>query len=282
MKERTIGVNTLRELYHPTKVRLQGRMAYPLHTHTFGEIFWVDRGACLHRVNNQEFHLKTGDCVLIRPTDCHSLHSLPDQGEFWVVNIAFQWRLYQSIQLNYFSKDAMLYGEDRTVPLVFSLNKHQWKWVNEAFLGLIKRSRCAFYFDQFLMRMLEEAGNLPEKKTLLGDSAPAWLCQAWLRFQNPEHLRTGVRGFCRLCGRSPEHVSREFKRHTGQTVIQSINHLRLQQASALLSGTRMEIIDVALECGFENLSHFYKQFRGYFKSTPAAYRRHVQRDFYAV
>jgi AraC family transcriptional regulator, dual regulator of chb operon len=60
---------------------------------------------------------------------------------------------------------------------------------------------------------------------------------------------------------SAAHVSRTFKSLVGQTPTGHINQRRLDQASMLLNKTKAEIVDIALDCGFENLSCFYRRFK---------------------
>ena len=48
---------------------------------------------------------------------------------------------------------------------------------------------------------------------------------------------------------------------------------RLLRAANLLKSTGFSIADVALEAGFENLSHFHRCFRGAYGVTPLLYRK---------
>lgn len=47
--------------------------------------------------------------------------------------------------------------------------------------------------------------------------------------------------------------------------------LKLQKAEALLSGTNDKIIDIALECGFDNISYFNRTFKKQYGMSPSEY-----------
>ena len=47
--------------------------------------------------------------------------------------------------------------------------------------------------------------------------------------------------------------------------------LKLQKAEALLSGTNDKIIDIALECGFDNISYFNRAFKKQYGMSPSEY-----------
>ena len=73
-------------------------------------------------------------------------------------------------------------------------------------------------------------------------------------------------------GLSPYHFLRTFQRLTGVTPHQYVLRARLRQAALRLVASRDKIVDVALDCGFGDLSNFNRAFRAEFKLSPRAYR----------
>ncbi len=76
-----------------------------------------------------------------------------------------------------------------------------------------------------------------------------------------------------MTGKSREHVCRLFKEYTDTTLNVYLNDLRIEHACAMLTTTYSDIIEIALESGFENLSTFYHLFRKVKGITPAKYRK---------
>lgn len=67
--------------------------------------------------------------------------------------------------------------------------------------------------------------------------------------------------------------SRFFKTRTGKTLPQYVNELRVGRAFSRLAETDDKISDIALDCGFTNLSGFNRQFQRIARMTPKEYRR---------
>jgi len=73
-------------------------------------------------------------------------------------------------------------------------------------------------------------------------------------------------------GLSPYHFLRTFEDLTGATPHQYVMRTRLRQAAARLLAEPAKIIDVALGCGFGDVSNFNRAFRAEFGVSPRAYR----------
>jgi AraC-like DNA-binding protein len=67
--------------------------------------------------------------------------------------------------------------------------------------------------------------------------------------------------------------SRFFRKHTGKTFPGFRNELRVGRACALLMERDLNITEVALRCGFMNLSNFNRQFRKLKRMNPHEFRR---------
>ena len=64
-----------------------------------------------------------------------------------------------------------------------------------------------------------------------------------------------------------------FKTTIGVTPIQYVRQVRIQKAVDLLLNTRLTITDVAMRCGFQEMSYFSKIFRQTHGVTPREFRR---------
>ena len=94
--------------------------------------------------------------------------------------------------------------------------------------------------------------------------------------QHPDgHLTLG--SLARGAGLSPYHFLRTFERLTGLTPHQYIRRARLRAAAARLQDTRRtppaKVLDIALDCGFEDVSNFNRAFRAEFGVSPRVYRK---------
>jgi AraC-like DNA-binding protein len=68
-------------------------------------------------------------------------------------------------------------------------------------------------------------------------------------------------------------LCRFFKMNTGLTVFEYLNQIKIEFACKLLMDNDLSVMEVCLDSGFNNLSHFNKQFRKTTGVTPSEYRK---------
>ena len=71
----------------------------------------------------------------------------------------------------------------------------------------------------------------------------------------------------------PVYLERQFKKHTGVSMLSHINTLRVERAKQLILNTALPLIDVGAECGFNTRQNFYETFKKYEGCSPSDYRR---------
>lgn len=76
----------------------------------------------------------------------------------------------------------------------------------------------------------------------------------------------------REAGLSRFHLLRLFKKTYGETPFARLTRLRMERASHLLSRGDESVTQIALECGYDNASHFATAFRRSIGVPPTAYR----------
>lgn len=69
---------------------------------------------------------------------------------------------------------------------------------------------------------------------------------------------------------------RYFKKITGKTFTQFVNEYRLVHSAKLLHEKQISITDVCFESGFNNFSHFNKQFKRFTGKSPSEYRNELK------
>lgn len=75
----------------------------------------------------------------------------------------------------------------------------------------------------------------------------------------------------KLAGMSAKYFCRFFYEMTHRTPMDYLNFYRIERACLKLVSTNLTITEVALECGFNDLSYFIKTFKKYKSITPKQY-----------
>lgn len=70
-------------------------------------------------------------------------------------------------------------------------------------------------------------------------------------------------------------LCRYFKSQMGLTIFEYLNQIKIDFACKLLMNRQLNIVDIALDSGFNNLSYFNKQFKTLTKMTPLEYRKNL-------
>ena len=154
--------------------------------------------------------------------------------------------------------------------MILTLSLHQQGWIQAATRKLSAAPQKRLEIDRFLLDLTETLQDAPV--TGGAQHLTDWLQRACEMIDDPQYFAQGAKGFTLLANRSKEHVARELKKCLGKTPTEIVNQARMRYAADKLCHSSIPIIDIAMDCGFESLSHFYKIFRVAYGITPRQYR----------
>lgn len=244
------------------------------HEHDFYEIFVVTGGRVLHEFGGRAESLPAGSARFIRPRDAHRF-DLADGEPYDFVNIPFTPAAFRAAI-------AYLDAAARAEALCALENPPEATLDAEALAAFARDVRaCAEAHDRdrvlraLLARLLVELFFRREEAP--SPALPAWLDALLRELRYPANLRRGLAGLKESAGLSPAYLSRAFRKYLGVTPTAHVNRLRIDYAKYLLKYTNRPVLDIAMECGFENLSHFYHLFARAESDAPAAFRRSFRR-----
>jgi AraC family cel operon transcriptional repressor len=102
---------------------------------------------------------------------------------------------------------------------------------------------------------------------------PDWLSTAVSEMKKKENFVQGMPALKDISEKSHEYLCRSFKKYLHMTPTDFINEQRLNYVTNMLIHSDIEILDICLDAGFDNLSHFYHLFNKKYHATPLAYRK---------
>lgn len=262
-----------------TSGRLCGPDAFPLHRHDFPEVFWVTHGSGTHRINGEERPLHAGVLVLMRPADAHGFSS--DSAGILVENVAIRPGVLDGVRRRYFLNDDKFWNRpDARVPEHYELVPDQLQQMKAAFQQLSFGPQQSFHAGRFLMNLLHlvhfEPSSVDARRRAAHPGLPDWLANALAIWPEARHFADGTAALARLAGRSPEHVARVMRACTGRTPTEWLNEERMNHAAKQLEVTDRKVLDIAMDCGFDSLGHFYSVFQREHGCPPRAYRMRFQ------
>ena len=246
---------------------------FNLHRHEFYEFFLMLDGNAYHLINGKKTRLTKGSLVLIRPDDTHDYIGINGK-PFSFLNISFSRDTAQ--QIFDFLGDGFN-GRQLTsspMPPEVMLNGYELKRFNNRFDSIkaidpqntaeLKTAMRSFLFNTFTryFSSVEQAH----------ESMPLWLEQMCDKIKRDGNFALGSEYFFSLSDKSREHISRTLKKHSGMTVSEYINSLRLNFIANMLRNSNYSISQIIFDSGFNNISWASECFKLKYGMTMREYR----------
>ena len=256
------------------------------HRHSFFEMFYVMEGRCTHQVQDSRCLLHEGDLCFIRPQVTHAI-DVSDESiiiDVLIRKSTFRHYFYSILQGDNLLADffmSTLYGTQGLDYLIFhtgenrELHSFMQRLCAEAF------ERQAYYSTQvnaimtliFVQLLRHHMGTCELPRSQEQTSRTAIRIAQYLQ-ANAAGATLG--GMAADFHYSPEYTSRLIKQVTGQTFIQLLTRIRLENAEQLLRDTAIPVTDIAAAVGYESAEHFIRTFRKHTGETPNGYRQRKQ------
>ena len=249
----------------------------------FFELVTVASGRGVHQVGNQAHEISAGSVFLIQP---HQVHCYTEYNNLLIYNLIFSKRF-----VRLFLPDLnRLPGYQ----LLFNLSAH------EAARSAADGIRIQEEFFPEVLHLLERMDKLnssvqPGDKTmLLSLFANVMLLLArhahWAgpsrQFACMEQLagllseleknfagQWSLERMAKVCNMSVSSFRQSFRKLTGLPPLEYLLQLRLNKAARALECSVDPLTKVALQCGFNDVNYFSRQFKKHFNILPARYRK---------
>ena len=100
-----------------------------------------------------------------------------------------------------------------------------------------------------------------------------WLALAMQQYADQNYLQNPMlKQLSAIYNKNEKYIGRLFQKEIGMPFRKYCLELRLQKAAALLESTSNKVIDVAIECGFDNISYFNRAFKAHLGVSPTEYK----------
>ena len=241
-----------------------GEHAFKKHVHETYSIGVMEHGRTTFVLEGDTFVAEAGHMVVMNPLAVHSCN--PDPG------VDMTYRMFY-VGAEWLEEAAAVPGLDGPprfgVPVLDDpeLADH-WRGLHEAVKEgadrLEKQSLLLVGLDMLLDRHLFRGGARP-------DPAPEGVARARSHLHLHPTDKVGLDELAELAGLSRCHLLRVFQQTVGLPPHAYQTQLRVELAKKLLA-QGMPLIDVALEAGFVDQSHFTRRFRAFTGATPRQYQ----------
>ncbi len=260
-------------------------MDYPWHYHPEYEIIFVEKSYGLRLMGNHVGNFSDGDLVFI---SANLPHVWKNDRDFYQGNED----LFVDVYVIHFLEDDLTKGffdlpELAKIKKLF-LSGQQGLWIKgedeiKKISGLIKAVYNASGLDRLILflKTLDALAHAKSYQLLssVGYAEPATtedterLNKIMNFTMERYHQKINLHEVADLVNLTKPSFCRYFKSRTHKTYSQFLNEIRIANACKLLVSKNRRISEICYETGYNNISHFNKQFKRITKLTALEYRK---------
>ncbi len=246
-----------------------------LHWHSEIEMLYVKNGAISVTVEERKYVLNRGDIIFIEPEKIHTVNP-------FILPLEYDAAVFSASALSLNSEH--FFGRDIIMPLVNggsefsgiidSSFKDYEKLLNQAEILLNKESSKAAFFAALIgiISIIYDGGYIKKSSGQISKySHDIKKCLEYISENYSRKIKLSE--LSDLIHVSKNYFCGYFKKFTGITPFEQINETRVKKAAALLSDSDLTVSEIAVKCGFENLSYFTRKFKSIIGCTPIDYRK---------
>ncbi len=260
-----------------------------MHTHEFIEIAYVQSGHGWHVLGETVTRCAPGSIYVIDHREAHMFMS-DDSSPLTIYNLIFcsgflgihpsdgqnlsnihHHFLLKAFRYSNLTHSAFVKFEKEEVPVISGLFERmmdEYARHESGFEELIRAwtLELLVYIFRKLNRSETDFTSLPQNKSDSFECVYQYI---------QEHYTESIslKNLAQLAYLSPKYFSRLFKIHSGCTVTEYTQKLRIDRACELLSGTAFPIVQIAEQTGYSDVKYFNKVFRRLMNVSPTEYRR---------
>ena len=253
---------------------------FPPHTHDYIEVVYMCKGCTEHIINGNVVILNEGELLFL---GANAVQEIKCAGENDIaVNFV--------ILPQFFDKVLTMLGEEETPLKNFVINSLSKKNGENSYLhfkvadiltvqnlvenlifNLISDKRGKRNVNQTTMGLLLiELINNTDRLSLQQPTDNILL--EVFRYIEENYSRGSLGELAKILHYDLYWLSREIKRLTGKTFTELTQEKRLSQAAFLLKTTKINVADISVAVGYENISYFHRLFSAKFGLSPRKYR----------
>ncbi len=261
-----------------------------IHSHPYIELMYVQSGSFtfLHYNENAEvpitqYQIIAGQFVLLNSYTKHKILFEKNQSAY-IYNIEFNPR-----------KDFNPFGINDIIRCSFHdiFNRTEFRKISEdknGFSIINDTQNVGIVFKDLLLHITNGINSLEDSCSLLlyeislfneiakcmktentGTSGYIRKAKNYIikNYQRPLNIDEIAAAVCK----SKSYLQRQYKKQVGETILETLNKLRIKKAASLIDNTNMPIMQIATDVGFSNKNHLNYEFKKIYGFSPSEYKK---------
>lgn len=263
------------EIVVQTPAKVSEEQLYPWHIHNAVEFLHCIEGDMNIYLPNEEYHISSGDIILINSRVPHKTFTKKDT-VFFVLHSELYCKsnsALSSVLIQYSSSNLTAYIFNKGTPLE--------KELNECFDKIIKeKMNCKNSYEIFIKSFVINIHAILYRNNILRNPYDDFNIKniekilPVINYVNENYSNNlPLAHISKLMNFDKHYFCKIFKSATSLTFVQYLNLVRLNKAAELLQSTSKTISEIAVETGFTTSTYLIRNFKTHFGCTPAFYRK---------
>lgn len=247
--------------------------------HDFYEFVFVKKGSIIAKQDDNEISLEQNQIIFHKPNIMHSIVATNDTAPS-VLIVSFS---SKSEEMHFFDNKVfdLTKGVIQILDIIFDLGSKTFDIDNttptttkmhlkeNAIIGGIQSIKNMLEF--FLIELIKNESNREENIGLFL-SGNNLIDNVIYYLKSNVYTRVDIEDISNRFGYSKSYIFKEFKRKTGNTIINYFTRLKIDEAKRLLKKKENNISQVSNLLAFDNPNYFSKVFNKIAKMTPSQYK----------
>ncbi|MGN7761329.1 AraC family transcriptional regulator [Paenibacillus sp. 22594] len=256
----------------------------PVHWHNEIELIYLAKGMATFHIENREFAIQKGECLIVHPGELHSgIGTASDGTCYYSIVFRLSWLSSpQSDRVQELFFEPILQGTARLPALLSAADEIHSKLlvVIRELLSRYERQSTAYEMSlkglllQFIADVYQygliESSN--ESGSLHGREYNRQIKQVLSYMDTHSSEKLELDQLASVVSLSRSHFCTFFKTLTGMRPMEYLNYIRINKAASLLRSGSYNVLEAALESGYQHVSYFSKCFKFYMNMTPSDYK----------
>lgn len=244
------------------------------HWHHYIELLYCTAGSAKIFLSGEQYEFGKGEMVLINSKEIHSIYSTTDEDIEYIVlkfdpdllystsytvfeaQYVFPFTLNQAVHQKIFTQEEL---KDTHIPQLVLTTLHEYEQKKYGY-ELAIRNHIGTLFLWILRTWYERGLDLNIGSNM--DQETQKKLQQIFDYVDQNYMNElTAESMAKVCKMSYSYFSRFFKASLGQSFTNYLNYVRICEAEKLLIRKKMNVTEIALECGFSSSSYFIAQFK---------------------
>ena len=248
------------ENFRFTEKKYSSDLKIPFHSHELAHFCFVIAGNYQEKIGVRGSFERKPTALVYYPPDVSHTETHHSNGRHFLVEIDFE-GLERIREYGVRLDEPMILGSESSLWLANRMYKE--------FTGRDRFSALALesITTELLIAASRQISIKPENKP------PNWLERVREYLHENFSHSIGLNELAKIAGVHPTHLARVFRKFEKCTAGDYIRKVRIEKARQKIIYSKTSLVEIALETGFSDQSHFTRSFKNITGMTPTEYRR---------